>query len=86
MRTVTVTVDPDGRVAIPGTRPGQRVTNQVEPENAPPPEVAQWSPEEVARLTQQLLEGGRRVRERADPAWLALDHGEWLYGPDGLPR
>lgn len=86
MQTITLKVDPDGRVEIPGTRAGQLVTIQVEPETSEPAMAAQRSPEEVERIIQRLLEGGQRVRERADPEWLKLDHGEWLFGEDGLPR
>ena len=86
MGTITVTVGPDGRVRIPGTHAGQSVTIQVEPETEDPPVAAERSPEEVERIIQELLAGGRRVREWADPEWLKLDHGEWLYGDDGLPR
>jgi hypothetical protein len=86
MQRVTIRVGPDGRAEIPGTRAGQLVTIHVEPEYSEPSEAPERSPEEIERIIQRLLAGGQRVRERADPEWLNLDHGEWLYGEDGLPR
>ncbi len=86
MQTITVTVGPDGRVEIPGTRAGQSVTIHVERDSSKTPVAVQRSPEEVERIIQEIREGAKRVREQADPQWLSLDHGEWLYGPDGLPR
>ena len=86
MQTIPVTVGPDGRVEIPGTRAGQSVTIHVEPETVNTPVAVQRSPEEVERIIREIREGAKRVREQADPEWLNLDQGEWLYGPDGLPR
>ncbi|MBA2521310.1 MAG: hypothetical protein H0V24_16760 [Chloroflexia bacterium] len=86
MKKTTVTAGPDGRIEIPGIRAGQTVTIHVEPESRDTSEVARLSSEEQERLVQEQLEAGRRFREKADPEWLELDHGEWLYGPDGLPR
>jgi hypothetical protein len=83
METMTLIVDPDGRVKIPGTQPGQVVTIRIEPA---PVERPPLSPEEHERFVQEQLAESRRFREQADPEWLNLDHGEWLYGPDGLPR
>jgi hypothetical protein len=84
METMTLVVGPDGRVKIPGTEAGQTVTIQLEP--AKRHKARSLSPEERERIIQEQLEDSRRTRESADPEWLHLDHGEWLYGPDGLPR
>jgi hypothetical protein len=86
MQTITIIVGPDGRVAIPGTRAGQTVTLHIEPEGMPEQADAIRTPEEQEQLIQELLEEGRRNRAQADPEWLARDHDEWLYGPDGLPK
>ncbi len=86
MRILTLTVEPDGRIAIPGTHAGQTITIHLEPETEPEPAVVRRSAEEQERVIQALVAGGRRVREAADPEWLALDHDELLYGPDGLPK
>ena len=86
MQTITVVVGPDGRVQIPGTRAGQKVTLHLEPEETPDPTEAVRTPEEQERFIQELLEEGRRNRAQADPDWLARDHDEWLYGPYGLPK
>jgi antitoxin VapB len=37
-------------------------------------------------LAEQLLAIGRVSAERMSPAVRDADHGELLYGPDGLPR
>ncbi len=89
MTTVTLVVGPDGRVKVPGTYAGQRITIHIEPETATPQsEVSTRSPEEKERIIQELLEAGRRARAEANPEEIerAVNHGDWLYGPDGLPR
>ncbi|MDQ3694458.1 MAG: hypothetical protein M3464_12650 [Chloroflexota bacterium] len=86
MKKIPVTAGPDGRIEIPGIQAGQTVTIHVEPIPSDKAETPQRSPEEQEKLIQEMLEAGRRVREQASPEWLSLDHGEWLYGPDGLPR
>lgn len=89
MQKLLVTVDPDGRVKIPGTSAGQAITIFVEPE----PESTQLalstrSPEEWERIKQEILDAGRRNRAEATPEEIerAVNHGDWLYGPGGLPR
>ena len=89
MTPIALTVGADGRVRIPGTSAGQKIAIYIRPEpgtieRAPSPE----SPEEWERIKQEILEGGRRVRADATPEEIerAVNHGDWLYGPDGLPR
>lgn len=86
MTPITLTVGADGRVEIPGTRAGQKVTLHLELEDATDRIEVLRTPEEQEQFIQELLEEGRRNRAQADPEWLACDHDEWLYGPDGLPR
>jgi hypothetical protein len=87
MTPIILTVGADGRVKIPGTFAGQTVTIYIEPEPASTRDpVSTRTPEEWERIKQEILEEGRRFREQADPEWLKLDHGEWLYDEDGLPK
>ncbi len=86
MQKLTVTVDSDGRVKIPGTSVGQTITIHLEPELESDQRAVVSTPEEQRQLIAELLEEGRRFREQADPEWLKRNHDEWLYGPDGLPR
>ncbi len=83
METMTLVVGADGRVKIPGTEAGLVITVHLEPEQAERPPLC---PEARKRIIEEQLEESRQTREAADPEWLNLDHGEWLYGPDGLPR
>ena len=89
MTPITLTVEADGRVKIPGTSAGQKVTIYVEPKpaNTQGPSNTR-SPEEWERIKQEILEEGRRTRAEATPEEIerAINHGDWLYGPDGLPR
>ncbi len=85
MQTITVIVGPDGRVEIPGTHAGQTMTIHVELD-APP--ARRFSPEEGERIVREQMEESRQARMSISPEDLAraLNHGDWLYGPDGLPR
>jgi hypothetical protein len=85
VETMTLVVGPDGRVKIPGTKAGQLVTVRIEGE---PVERPPLTPEERERIIREQMEESRQTRESADPKKIAraLNHGEWLYGPDGLPR
>lgn len=90
MQTFRLTVGPDGRVAIPDTRPGQTVTVQVGQEVAP---------EAPARLTlatartdaerevvaAEIKRLARELRAELPEPWRSRDHGDLLYGDDGLP-
>lgn len=64
------------------------MTIHIEPEIPNESVLAQRSPEDVARLKQEILDGGKLVRAAASPEQIerAINHGDWLYGPDGLPR
>lgn len=89
MTPLTLTVEDDGRVKIPGTSAGQTITIFVEPKPGPTqPALSTRTPEEWERIKQEILDAGRRHRAQATPEEIerAVNHGDWLYGPDGLPR
>ena len=89
MTPITLTVEADGRVKIPGTAAGQTVTIYIEPEpRTVQPALSLESVEERERIIQVLREAGRQARAEATPEEIerAVNHGDWLYGPDGLPR
>ena len=81
----TVRVDADGRVRIPDTAPGDLVTLTITEQTTTAPRRV-LTPDEIEAAVQRTLEGARKVREAASPEWLALDHGEWLYDENGLPK
>jgi hypothetical protein len=90
MQTIHVTVGPDGRVVIPGTRPGQTVTidgtdvadttEHVGMGSTGPIPDEEW-PAIKARIEQRA----RKIREELPEPWLSSDHGDLLYGDDALP-
>jgi hypothetical protein len=83
MATYQLTVDPDGRVAIPDTRPGETITIQVSPQSdltGPIPEA------ERAAIKARVKRRARKIRAQLPEPWLSADHGDLLYGEDGLPR
>lgn len=91
MATYQLTVDPDGRVAIPDTHPGEKITVQVagvttEPEfltlaTARTEEERAIVVEEISRLAREL----RRELNLGDTL-LSQTHGNELYDEHGLPR
>jgi len=42
--------------------------------------------EEIPNLAERLMEIGKRTAARLEEPWLSIDHGELLYGEDGLPK
>ena len=87
--TVQVKVDADGRVAIPGAKPGQTVTLKIidltetagrTDDIGPIPE------DEWAATTARIKQRARRIREELPEPWLSSDHGDLLYDDDGLPK
>lgn len=91
MPTFQLTVDPDGRVTIPDTHPGEVITIQVaemanEPERltlatARTEDERAAVVEEITRLARQL----RRELNLGDEL-LSQMHGDDLYDEHGLPR
>ena len=86
MQTWRLTVEPDGRVRIPDTRPGEVVVVQVS-EPVPVPQMTLMdakTPEEKAAIIERLRGLARELRaEYGDD--LPSAHADDLYGEDGLP-
>jgi hypothetical protein len=87
--TVQVTVDEDGRVAIPGAQPGQTVTLKIVELNEPTDHTDNIGPipdDEWAAIEARIKQRARRFRRELPEPWLSSDHGDLLYGDDGLPK
>ena len=88
-RIMHLTVDPDGRVEVPGAKPGQTVTLKIvelteptdHPDNSGPIPDDEW-----AGIEARVKQRARRIREEHPEPWLSSNHGELLYDQDGLPR
>lgn len=83
MATMQLTVDPDGRVTIPGTHPGEIVTIQVSRQSelyGPIPEAEQ------AAIKARVKRRAQKIRAQLPEPWLSADHGDLLFGDDGLPK
>lgn len=84
MHTFQLTVGPDGRVEIPDTQPGETVTiylaKSAEANAGPIPE------EERAAIKARVMRLAREIRAELPEPWLSGDHGDLLYGDDGLPK
>lgn len=91
-QTVHVTVEPDGRVTIPGTRPGETLAIQIERTQEAPERLtlatARTDEErdaviaDIKRIAQEL----RQELDIGDDERLSLTHGDLLYDGDGLPK
>lgn len=87
MQTFRLKVDPDGRVEIPDTHPGEIVTIQVarpagavEDRSGPVPE------EDAEAIKARILRRAEKTRKNLPEPWRSADHGDLLYGDDGLPK
>jgi bifunctional DNA-binding transcriptional regulator/antitoxin component of YhaV-PrlF toxin-antitoxin module len=92
MQTIHVTVGPDGRVVIPGTRPGETLAIQIE-QNPETPErltlATARTDEERDAVAARILRRAQELRQElgiGDDERLSLTHGDLLYDEDGLPR
>lgn len=83
MQTFRVTVDVDGRVTIPDTRPGETITIQVSPPSEPTGPIPEA---ERAAIVARVKRRAEKMRAQLPEPWLSADHGDLLYGDDGLPR
>jgi len=98
MQTYRLIVDAHGRVAIPGAKPGQTVTVQIDPPAAPAVNAegllmrddgevltlrTARTDEERERVIAHARSLAREIRNELKDQ-LPIDHGE-LYGEDGLP-
>ncbi len=84
LHTIHLTVGPDGRVEIPDTRPGETVSiylAKAAEDNAGP-----ITEQERAEIKARVMRLAREIRAELPEPWLSQDHGDLLYGDDGLPR
>lgn len=95
MQTFHLRVGQDGRVEIPDTHPGQIVTIQLataighteEPATASEKDNTGPIPEEErAAIKERVMRRARTTREMLPEPWRSIDHGDLLYGDDGLPK
>lgn len=87
MQTFELKVGPDGRVEIPDTRPGEIVRIQVARTETPPDNGIDPIPEEDREaIKSQVMQLAREIREELPEPWRSADHGDLLYGDDGLPK
>jgi hypothetical protein len=87
MQTFQLKVDSDGRVAIPDTHPGELVTIQVS--RAPGAADDRGGPileEEREAIKERILRRAQKTRQHLPEPWRTIDHGDLLYGEDGLPK
>ena len=90
MQTYRLVIGPDGKVKIPGGEPGRAVTVLLDDSwrtvtSGTIKPVAAMTQEDHARLKEEFLARGRRIRARLNDR-LPIDHGIELYGENGLPR
>ncbi len=91
MATYRLTVDPDGRVTIPDTHPGQTVTVQVaevENERAPLTLATARTDEERAIVVEEITRLAWVLRRELNlgDVLLSQTHGDELYDERGLPK
>lgn len=87
MATYQLTVDPDGRVAIPDTHPGEKITVRVVQEPAAGDDNTGPIPkEEQEAIKARVLKLASEIRAGLPEPWRSADHGDLLYGEDGLPK
>lgn len=90
MQTHRLTVGQDGRVAIPETQPGQTVVIQINPETdalvETDPNAGPIPEEEREAIEARIMQRARKMRQRLTEPWRSADHGDLLYGEDGLPK
>lgn len=87
MATIRVTVDADGRIAIPNTRPGQTLEIDVVPVTGTNQDATGPIPEEErAAIKARVKRLAREIRAELPEPWRSADHGDLLYGDDGLPK
>jgi len=89
MPTMQLTVGPDGRVVIPGTQPGQTVTINIADVVETTDPLGRTGPipeEEWAVIEARVKRLAEEIRRELPEPWLSSDHGDLLYGDDGLPK
>lgn len=93
MQRITVTVGSDGRVAIPGTPPGQTITLQITgipaPEEPTGPTLATVrTDDERAAAAAEIKRLAHELRQECDvdDERLSVSHGDLLYDERGPPK
>lgn len=87
--TVQLKVDEDGRVVIPGAQPGQIVTLKIvdlEESAGQTNTIGPIPEDEWAAIEARVKQRARKIRKELPEPWLSSDHGDLLYGDDGLPK
>jgi hypothetical protein len=84
-QTLVLTVGDDGKVEIPGTRPGQRVSLTLREGSIGSRPLTD---EERRVMREELTKLRRKWRAESTPEEIdrAINHGDWLYDEHGLPR
>jgi hypothetical protein len=90
-RTLQLTVDPDGRVTIPGAEPGQTVIVEINDTDKTPERLTlatARTDEERDAVIEDILRSVRALRIAAgdDGEPLSTAHGDMLYDENGLPK
>lgn len=86
MHTYRITIDPDGRATIPDTHPGQTVTIHLGEPAEPLTLATARTEEERDQIVAGIRQAAREIRSQLPEPWLSGDHGDLLYGDDGLPE
>jgi hypothetical protein len=90
-RTLHLTVGPDGRVTVPGARPGQTVAVEISDTSETPERLTlatARTDEERDQVIAEIRRAARELRQAAgigDDERLSLTHGDLLYDENGLP-
>lgn len=88
-RPLQLTVDADGCVTIPGTQPGQTVSITIDHASDMTEQSDTAGPipeEECAAIKARVKQRAQEIRKELPEPWLSADHGDLLYGDDGLPK
>jgi len=90
-RTLQLTVGPDGRVAVPGARPGETITVEISDASDTPERLTlatARTDEERDAVIAEIKRLARNLRQELGEEGVqrAINHGDWLYDEDGLPK
>lgn len=90
-RILHLTVGPDGRVAVPGAEPGQTVTVEIKETPAKPGRLTlatARTDEEREQVVAEIKRLAQEIRKELsdEDIRILLNHGDWLYDENGLPK
>lgn len=90
-RIMHLTVGPDGRVAVPGAEPGQTVTVEIKETPAKPGRLTlatARTDEEREQVVAEIKRLAQEIRKELsdEDVRIMLNHGDWLYDENGLPK